>query len=117
TLLTWCCPSCGVTAPRAESSCLQWIQVNVELAPRSSSLHADEQPLFGEIEPLVASERTRGLTCFWFLHKDPAIRLRFGGERLPPGLLQRLADVLDGLVRAGVVQRWFPSVYEAETFF
>ncbi|MCH9680762.1 MAG: thiopeptide-type bacteriocin biosynthesis protein [Deltaproteobacteria bacterium] len=94
---------------------MHWIQLNVGLTPRRGSLLPSEGRLFGALEPVIASARGEGLECFWFVRKDPALRLRFGGRTLPSDLRARLGATLATLEDEGVVSTVFSSVYEPET--
>lgn len=85
------------------------------LEPREGSWLPSERRLFRALAPLVSGARAEGLERFWFVRKDPALRLRFGGRRLPITLRARLDAALAELGAAGAVSTWFLGVYEPET--
>ena len=68
-----------------------------------------EAEFFKALRPLLAA---RDLDSFWFIRKDPDLRLRFAARSLPDHVE---ADLL-ALQRAPGVREFFPSVYEPEVF-
>lgn len=77
---------------------------------------ASETTLLEALRPVLDRQRDAGLESFWFIRKDPALRLRFGGENLEPSCGREIEALLDRLRGEGVVERWFTSVYEPEPF-
>jgi thiopeptide-type bacteriocin biosynthesis protein len=91
---------------------LKWHQSNVALARIAGSKLASARAVFGTLEPAVASWRKEGrLTRFFFMRKQPDLRLRFfGAESLGPDV----SALLSGLFERGLIERCFASEYEPE---
>lgn len=77
---------------------------------------ASETKLLDALQTRLPRLRARGLESFWFIRKNPALRLRFGGAALDPECAREVEALLDQLHTENVVERWFPSVYEPESF-
>jgi thiopeptide-type bacteriocin biosynthesis protein len=106
---SWSCPSCGSSTPGARAGgALAWRQINVALPDSDASGGA----FFSALAPSLPELRGGGGgSCFWFVRKEPGLRLRFGGEAMTADV----AAIFDALVASGAVTSWFSSVYEPET--
>jgi len=90
-----------------------WLQLNVALVRSAGSALASARALFRALEDAVDPWRADGrVSSFHFMRKPPDVRLRFQTTGDVRSEIERLLDVL---VRGGVVERWFESVYEPET--
>ncbi|MGH3828467.1 MAG: thiopeptide-type bacteriocin biosynthesis protein, partial [Pseudonocardiaceae bacterium] len=60
---------------------------------------------------------TEVVAAWWFIRKAPCWRLRL--LRGPPGssadMKASVTTVLDGLVKANLIERWWQTVYEPES--
>ncbi|MFO0552966.1 MAG: thiopeptide-type bacteriocin biosynthesis protein [Polyangiaceae bacterium] len=102
------CPSCGSSIAGAQPP-TRWQQTNISL-PRAERACAR---FFDALTARLPELEARGVTAFWFLHKPPGLRLRF--ELSEVGSAREALDTAhDELVAEGLVESWFPSVYEPE---
>lgn len=85
----------------------RWYQVRVTFPIWEAAEDIATAQLGPALDHLVDTGATRG---WWFLRKHPCWRLRFDRPDTTA-----LHEVLDELTGAGVLSRWWPSVYEPET--
>ncbi|WP_055483762.1 thiopeptide-type bacteriocin biosynthesis protein [Sphaerimonospora mesophila] len=85
----------------------QWYQVRVQF-PDWDTAEADAAARLGP--RLDQLEANGAVTGWWFLRKHPCWRLR-----LRAADTAAVDHVLDELTAAGVLSRWWPTVYEPET--
>lgn len=113
-----CCPLCGLCTPGslALPERVAWLQINLEWAETDEPRPRHERELFRLLAEPVARARSAGLESFWFVHKDPGLRLRFGFDAPRPGAIERLEDALRGLQEQRLIRTWFKSPYEPEVF-
>ncbi|WP_086820246.1 thiopeptide-type bacteriocin biosynthesis protein [Allokutzneria sp. NRRL B-24872] len=84
-----------------------WYQVRVQFPDWSAA----EMIGAARLGPALDQLRTEGAVAgWWFLRKHPCWRLRFLGTHTTA-----VNRVLDELTDSGVIQRWWPTVYEPET--
>lgn len=95
----------------------RWLQVNVVMPARPrdgrNATHAVFDAMFTLANHLRQEKRLRG---FFFMRKPPGLTFRFafGG---PNGDARRaIGSSMQSLKRLKIIDRWFPSVYEPETF-
>lgn len=94
-----------------------WIQLNVALQRPDGQALPSARAVFARLTPLLRRWRQlRTVTCFFFMRKPPDLRLRFLGPNLEAQVLPDLTRILQRLKREGFVKRFFPSIYEPETF-
>src|SRR5436190_20146465 len=94
-----------------------WLQINVVLPTRDGAAPEAMRSLFENIFPVVESLRKRKqLRCFFFMRKPPGLRLRFALHSLRGDAVREIESCIKSLVRRKVIAKWFPSVYEPETF-
>lgn len=90
--------------------------MNVELVAEGTGGGDPSTDLWNPVFGLVQRQRDlEEIRCFFFTWKPPGIRLRFelaGGKEAA----HEIESCLGELVDRGVLSRWYPSVYEAETF-
>ncbi|MEV0675956.1 thiopeptide-type bacteriocin biosynthesis protein [Actinosynnema sp. NPDC050436] len=84
-----------------------WYQVRVEFPDWSIAETAGASRLGPRLDQLQAAGEVGG---WWFLRKHPCWRLRLHGADVAA-----VDHALDDLVEAGVITRWWPTVYEPET--
>jgi thiopeptide-type bacteriocin biosynthesis protein len=91
----------------------QWQQVNAALTRREGSMLESARTVFRALEPALNTWRSDSrLKHFFFMRKDPGLRLRF----LADGTLNNeLSALLDSLIDKGAIDVWFRSVYEPES--
>lgn len=95
----------------------RWLQMNVALERRDGQALPSARAVFGGLAPLLAQwRRERAVSCWYFMRKPPDLRLRFQGPAPDADVVPALAALLRRLRRQGFVRRFFPSVYEPETF-
>jgi thiopeptide-type bacteriocin biosynthesis protein len=94
-----------------------WLQVNLALPARAGAHPDPLRAVFENIFSVVESlKRRKLLRCFFFMRKPPGVRLRFSFRGPRDDAMREVEACLDGLARLKVIGRWFPSVYEPETF-
>ncbi|MGK5530621.1 thiopeptide-type bacteriocin biosynthesis protein [Streptomyces sp. URMC 129] len=88
-----------------------WHQVNIEFADYPTAEHAFRSSL-------LPSLRTGPVGAWWFLRKYPCWRLRVqpDTDARSEDTARHIAEALDHAASRGVVQRWWPTLYEPETF-
>lgn len=92
----------------AEHNAQDWSQFCLEF----SDWAAAEQTAAHYLGPVLHGAQARGdIAGWWFIRKHPCWRLRL--HSLRPGA--DLDSVLDQLVRAGYLRRWWANVYEPES--
>ena len=73
--------------------------------------------LFSSLTPLLRTlRRERFARRFFFMRKAPGLRLRFALGRAHATAEARVVEVLDALVRSGVLGKWSRGTYEPETY-
>lgn len=88
-----------------------WSQVYVEFADWATA----EQTAAKHLAPLLNGLEERGmLSLWWFIRKHPCWRLRFAVNRKSDAY-NEVTALLDRLVTAGHLWRWWPGIYEPET--
>jgi thiopeptide-type bacteriocin biosynthesis protein len=91
---------------------LEWQQVNVAPTLVDGSMVSSAGSVFRALEPFLNEWRNkRQLASFFFMRKDPGIRLRFLADH---AVARELSELLDRLVDEGAVDAWFRSIYEPE---
>jgi thiopeptide-type bacteriocin biosynthesis protein len=91
-----------------------WLQANVALKREDGSALPSARAVFDALTPVMSRLRAVGsLSRFFFMRKPPDLRLRWFGSG--PLVEAEIRRCLDGLMARGVIERWFPSVYEPET--
>ncbi|GAA2767623.1 hypothetical protein GCM10010103_66650 [Streptomyces paradoxus] len=85
----------------------------VTRTPGSDLMPSTFDAVFETVDELTENKR---LSCFFFVRKPPGLRLRFLLPEPSGGATQRIKNCCDSLVKRGLAERWFASVYEAETF-
>ena len=89
-----------------------WYQVRVqwrdwEFAERTATVHLGP--------PLDRLHEAGALRAWWFVRKAPCWRLRLrSATNVPADLTAAVSTILDELVAAGHVERWWESIYEPE---
>jgi thiopeptide-type bacteriocin biosynthesis protein len=112
TQLSSLCPS-----PGASTRGRTWLQINLALPPRDARPVTTILELFDEFFPLVDELAGQDkLSCFHFARKPPGVRLRFALNDLDRQPGDAVRACADGLVARRLATRWFPSVYEPESF-
>jgi thiopeptide-type bacteriocin biosynthesis protein len=87
-----------------------WLQINL-VAP------ACDGSIFEPIFNLVGSlEKGKLIGCFFFVRKPPGLRLRFALSAAGDDAVREIESCMDRLGRRKLVTKWFPSIYEPETF-
>ncbi|WP_328433158.1 thiopeptide-type bacteriocin biosynthesis protein [Streptomyces sp. NBC_00425] len=85
----------------------------VTRTPGSDPMPGIFDAVFEMVDELTESKR---ISCFFFVRKPPGLRLRFLLSE-PGGIAEkRIKNCCDVLVGRRIAERWFASVYEAETF-
>lgn len=94
-----------------------WLELNVTLPRHDGAQLRAIKGVFADIFPLVEKLKKRKLLrCFFFVRKPPGLKLRFA-LRDPRGAATReIESCMKRLARVKVAGKWFPSVYEPETF-
>ncbi|MEU8266403.1 thiopeptide-type bacteriocin biosynthesis protein [Sphaerisporangium sp. NPDC049002] len=85
----------------------QWYQLRVQFPDWSTAESAGAARLGPGLDQLQASGAVAG---WWFLRKHPCWRVRLRGADTA-----EVDGVFDELTAAGVLTRWWPTVYEPET--
>ncbi|UCM88937.1 thiopeptide-type bacteriocin biosynthesis protein [Streptomyces marincola] len=87
-----------------------WQQVNIEFADYPTAEHAFR-------DSLLPSLRTGPVGAWWFVRKYPCWRLRVqpDTDARSEDTVRNIAEALDHAASRGVVERWWPSLYEPET--
>jgi thiopeptide-type bacteriocin biosynthesis protein len=85
----------------------EWYQARVQFPDWSTAEAAVAAHLGPRLDQIQATGAVAG---WWFLRKQPCWRLRLRGADTAA-----VARVLDELAAAGVLTRWWPTVYEPET--
>jgi thiopeptide-type bacteriocin biosynthesis protein len=94
-----------------------WLQANLALPARADAHAESMRRIFEDMFPVVESlKRRKLLRCFFFMRKPPGVRLRFALRAPRKEAVGEIESCLHGLMRRGVIGKWFPSVYEPETF-
>ncbi|MYS19881.1 thiopeptide-type bacteriocin biosynthesis domain-containing protein [Streptomyces sp. DvalAA-14] len=90
-----------------------WYQVRIHFTDWAGA----ERTAATHLGPFLQQARETGTFAdWWFLRKHPCWRLRCRpGSHATVATRTLLAPVLDGLVAAGAVQRWWESRYEPES--
>ncbi|MBB6122264.1 thiopeptide-type bacteriocin biosynthesis protein [Nocardiopsis algeriensis] len=92
----------------AEHTAQDWSQFCLEFSDWAAAEHTAAHHL----SPALHGAHARGdIAGWWFIRKHPCWRLRL--HQLRPGT--DLDSVLNHLVRAGCLRRWWANVYEPET--
>ncbi|RBM21763.1 thiopeptide-type bacteriocin biosynthesis protein [Streptomyces sp. PT12] len=88
-----------------------WHQVNIEFADYPTAEHAFRTSL-------LPSLRTGPVGAWWFVRKYPCWRLRVqpDTDARSEDTVSHIAEALDHAASRGVVKRWWPTLYEPETF-
>lgn len=88
-----------------------WHQMNIEFADYPTAEHAFRTFL-------LPSLRTGPVGAWWFVRKHPCWRLRVqpDTDARSEDAVRHIAEALDQAVSRGAVQRWWPTLYEPETF-
>jgi thiopeptide-type bacteriocin biosynthesis protein len=104
----------GYRALEARAAAHDWYQVRIQFPAWDDAEHTMATHLGPALQ---RAEDTGVVAAWWFIRKAPCWRLR-----LKPGPTVTVADMtatvslaLDGLAAAGLVERWWESVYEPET--
>jgi thiopeptide-type bacteriocin biosynthesis protein len=97
------------------------MQINVALRAREGGAQAVDDAMHRVVDaviPLARSLQKRGrLACFYFMRKNPGLRLRFDLQGPRAEATRAIESLLDGVAREDrAVGTWFPSVYEPETY-
>jgi thiopeptide-type bacteriocin biosynthesis protein len=105
----------GYAALEAQAATRSWYQVRIQFTDWNSAEHAAATHLSPQLQQ---AQDTGGLAAWWFIRKAPCWRLR-----ARPGPAATLADlqaaistVLDRLTEAGLIDRWWETVYEPESW-
>jgi thiopeptide-type bacteriocin biosynthesis protein len=104
----------GLAALNTPARTHSWYQVRIHF----TDWDAAEQTAATHLGPFLQKAREAGtLADWWFLRKHPCWRLRCrpGPSATITEMKAALAVVLDSLVTAGTVQRWWESLYEPES--
>ncbi|MCX5286506.1 thiopeptide-type bacteriocin biosynthesis protein [Streptomyces sp. NBC_01622] len=104
----------GRTALDARSSASEWQQVNIEFTDYPTAQRA----FLAYLLPSLREACDVGaIGAWWFVRKFPCWRLRVVPGPQPMGECapEPVHAALDSAVSWGVVKRWWPSPYEAET--
>ncbi|HEU0088737.1 MAG TPA: thiopeptide-type bacteriocin biosynthesis protein [Pseudonocardiaceae bacterium] len=103
----------GYAALRAQAG-HSWYQVRIQFTHWDTAEHIAATDLAPRLQHLEDAEV---VAAWWFIRKVPCWRLR-----LLPGPAESFADmkasvntVLDGLVEAGLIERWWQTIYEPES--
>jgi thiopeptide-type bacteriocin biosynthesis protein len=95
----------------------KWIQVNLALPAHRNSHIETTQVLFKEIFQVIQTLKTKKiLRCFFFVRKDPGLRLRFSLRASHEDEVNEIESCLYNLKHRQYIRQWYPSVYEPETF-
>ncbi|SCD72079.1 thiopeptide-type bacteriocin biosynthesis domain-containing protein [Streptomyces sp. PpalLS-921] len=88
----------------------EWWQVYLHFTDWTKA----DETFTARILPLLQEAEPAGLGGWWYTRKHPCWRLRL---RVQPASDTRLSigDHLDRLVSDGLLQRWWPGIYEPET--
>ncbi|MEH0424534.1 thiopeptide-type bacteriocin biosynthesis protein [Streptomyces sp. B21-083] len=106
--------SAGLAALDARSTTPDWQQVNIEFTDYPTAQHA----FLAYLLPSLREASDVGVIgAWWFVRKFPCWRLRVapGPQSLDECATEPIHGALDSAVSWGVVKRWWPSPYEAET--
>jgi thiopeptide-type bacteriocin biosynthesis protein len=104
----------GRTALDARSSASDWQQVNIEFTDYPTAQRA----FLAYLLPSLREACDVGaIGAWWFVRKFPCWRLRVvpGPQPMGERASEPIHAALDSAVSWGVVKRWWPSPYEAET--
>jgi thiopeptide-type bacteriocin biosynthesis protein len=94
-----------------------WLQANLALPARHDAYSESMHSIFEDVFPVVESlKRRKLLRCFFFMRKPPGLRLRFALLAPREEAMVEIGACLHDLTRRRVIGKWFPSVYEPETF-
>nr|WP_203730770.1 thiopeptide-type bacteriocin biosynthesis protein [Streptomyces sp. SID12501] len=104
----------GRTALDARSSATDWQQVNIEFTDYPTA----QRTFLAYLLPSLREACDAGaIGAWWFVRKSPCWRLRVvhGPQTIGECASEPIHEALDSAVSWGVVRRWWPSPYEAET--
>ncbi|MEU3185143.1 thiopeptide-type bacteriocin biosynthesis protein [Streptomyces sp. NPDC006923] len=92
-----------------------WFQVYIDFADYPTA----EQTVLAYLVPALGEATEAGMVGgWWFVRKHPCWRFRISPG--PAGAIEdvkkHIADALDSMVSWGVARRWWPSLYEPESF-
>ncbi|MFD5749423.1 thiopeptide-type bacteriocin biosynthesis protein [Streptomyces sp. NPDC127033] len=107
--------SAGRTALDALPDPSGWYQVYVEFADYPTA----EQAICAYLLPALGEATNAGVVgAWWFVRKHPCWRFRIspGPAGAVEDVKKHVADALDRMVSWGVARRWWPSLYEPESF-
>ncbi|MGJ5898448.1 bacteriocin biosynthesis protein [Streptomyces sp. V2] len=104
----------GRAALGARSASSDWQQVNIEFTDYPTAQSAFLTYLLTSLRAACAAGE---IGAWWFVRKFPCWRLRLahGPRSSAECTSEPLREALDSAVSWGVVRRWWPSPYEAET--
>jgi thiopeptide-type bacteriocin biosynthesis protein len=89
----------------------------VALRPQNGSFAEPAYRLFEAVTSLVKDlEKSGQLQSYFFMRKDPGLRLRFCLGAGAGGAISAVESSLETLRKAKAVAKWVPSVYEPETY-
>lgn len=103
----------GYAALEAHAATRSWYQVRIQFTDWSTAEHAAATHL----GPFLRQAQNTGLlTAWWFIRKAPYWRLRCltGPAATAADLQAALRPILDRLTEAGLIDRWWPTIYEPE---
>jgi thiopeptide-type bacteriocin biosynthesis protein len=87
-----------------------WYQVRIQFPDWKAAEHIGARELRPRLDQLQQSGAISG---WWFLRKHPCWRLRIRGIS-PDGPAATVDPILNELLNAGLIDRWWPTVYEPE---
>ncbi len=103
----------GQAALHAQAITRDWFAIRIQPADGDTAEHAAATHLGPQLQQAQA---TGVLAAWWFVRKHPCWRLR-----LHPGPIATVTElemafgtILDSLKEAGLIDRWWPAVYEPE---
>lgn len=91
-----------------------WYQVHIQFTHWDT---AEQIAATGLAPRLWRLEDAQMIAAWWFIRKAPCWRLRVlpGPAGSAASMKASVGTVLDGLLKAGLIQRWWPTSYEPES--
>jgi thiopeptide-type bacteriocin biosynthesis protein len=102
----------GYAALQAQAAGCGWYQARVQF----TDWNAAEHVAAADLCPHLTQMHDQGVIAqWWFIRKAPCWRLRLLPGPAGTGMTETASFVLDGLMSAGLIERWQESIYEPES--
>jgi thiopeptide-type bacteriocin biosynthesis protein len=103
----------GYAALQAQAAKRDWYQVRIQFTTWDTAEHIAATRLGPHLAQMHVQQVT---AAWWFIRKAPCWRLRLQrGPAAGAGIKAALGPVLDQLIAAGLIQRWWETTYEPES--